>query len=113
MWFSGHNHLGQHYRDAIAVRAGVLFIHVGVVGRHAQDKHRHSRIVDIHEDALTIRTFDHVRRCVDEALTCHEPFGLSRLLDYRRTLSGRRMIPMDPATMRQGLTADTLSRPRA
>ncbi len=102
MWFSGHNHLGQHYRDAISMRLGVHFVHVGIVGRQSRDGHRHSRVIDIHEDRLLIRTFDHSLRRIDESLDYCEPHSLADLLNYRRTIDKSRFVPTDPATMRQG-----------
>lgn len=102
MWFSGHNHLGQHYRDAISVRLGVHFVHAGVVGRQSRDGYHHSRVIDIAPDSLTISTFDHGYRRIDAALTYHEPHGLDTLIDYRKSIHMKRLVATDPATMRQG-----------
>ncbi len=100
-WFSAHNHLGQHYRDAISVRLGVHFIHTGVAGPVTRDGYRHSRVLDIKNDQLEIRTFDHTIRRFDETLTYNEPHRLTDLVAWRRRMLGRRQ-PHDPVCMRQG-----------
>ncbi len=102
-WFSGHNHLGQHYRDALTVRLGVHFVHTGVIGRHSRDHYRHSRVVDLGADGFRIRTFDHVRRDFDPDLDYVQSAPLARLMEYRHSIRGLRMVPTNPATMYQGL----------
>lgn len=102
MWFSGHNHLGQHYRDAVSTRLGISFVHTGVVGGQSRDGFRHSRVIDIYPDRLVIGTFDHTLRCRLPELDHVEPHSLEALLDYRRAIHERRFVPVDPATMRQG-----------
>ncbi len=102
-WFSGHNHMGQHYRDAITLRQGVHYIHTGVVSRrNSRDGQRHSRVLEIDEGGIRVRTFDHARRRFDETLEHHEPYGLADFLDYRRAMLAKRLVPRDPSTMRQG-----------
>lgn len=103
MWFSGHNHLGQHYRDAISMRLGTHFVHVGTANRHqSRDRYLHSRVIDIHEDRLLVRTFDHTLRRIEEHLDHCESSSLGRLIEYRRVTHVSRFIAADPATMRQG-----------
>lgn len=102
MCFSGHNHLGQHYRDALSVRIGVHFIHTGVIGRHTRDGFRHSRILDIFSDHFELLTFDHSLGRIDHALTYRSQHPLNDWLTYRRNYHLSRTVPANPATMRQG-----------
>ncbi len=114
LWFSGHNHLGQHYRDALTVRLGVHFVHTGVIGRHTRDTYRHSRVLEIGHQGFRIRTFDHNRRDFAPGLDYVQPAALTRLLEYRRSIRGLRMVPTNPVTMYQGLEnggQDAASRP--
>jgi len=69
LWFSGHSHLGQSHKHAISYRNGVYFVHVGVC-KHAssRDGHIHSRIVELEENRINIRTFDHAKRAIAEEL---------------------------------------------
>jgi predicted MPP superfamily phosphohydrolase len=101
-WFSGHNHLGQHYRDAISVRLGVHFVHTGVIGRVTRDGYRHSRLLEVYADRLEIQTFDHSRRRINAELTRVSPFSLGEHLAYRQRIHRRTMVPSDPATGYQG-----------
>ena len=102
-WFSGHNHLGQCYRDAVSVVLGVHFVHVGVAGPHTRDGFRHSRVVDIHPDHLDMYTYDHATRCIDNAVSYCEPHSLQALLRWRNEIKTRLYVERDCATMRQGL----------
>ena len=103
-WFSGHNHLGQHYRDAISVRQGVHYVHTGVASRIAsRDGQRQSRVLDVGEGGFLLRTFDHVTRDFDLSLDFESRHGLREHLAYRRRILGRRQVPMAPGTMRQSL----------
>lgn len=102
-WFSGHIHLGHVYRDAISIRQGVMYVHTGTLSRmQSRDGHRHSRVLDIEDHAITIRTFDHAARTFDDALEYREPYGLGDFLAYRNAIKGRLFVPRDPKTMRQG-----------
>jgi predicted MPP superfamily phosphohydrolase/sugar phosphate isomerase/epimerase len=107
-WFSGHNHLGQHYRDALSMRLGVQFAHTGVIGSHNRDGHRHSRVVDVYDTATIWQTYDHTRQCMDPALMHREPYSLDAMLAYRRRIHRKANVPRDPATMRQGPSADSI-----
>jgi predicted phosphodiesterase/sugar phosphate isomerase/epimerase len=102
-WFSGHNHMGQHYRDALTCRVGVHFIHTGVVSkRKSRDGCRHSRVLDISSTQWRISTYDHALGGIDTALDCVVPGGAETWLAYRKMMKGRRRVALDPSTMRQG-----------
>jgi len=103
-WFSGHNHLGQHYRDAISRKLGVLYAHTGTASRISAGKRdgcRHSRVLEIGEDGFRLRTFDHMLRAVDPDLDDAGLCPLPDLVEERRRLLHRRFVPMDPRTMEQ------------
>jgi len=69
LWFSGHSHLGQSHKNAIAYHSGVHFVHVGVCKRRAsRDGSTHSRVVELGGDCINIRTFDHSKRVIAEEL---------------------------------------------
>ena len=102
-WFSGHNHMGQHYRDALTCRVGVHFIHTGVVSkRKSRDGCRHSRVLDILATEWRISTFDHALGGIDKTLDCVGSGGLRPWLEYRNIMKGRRRVALEPDTMRQG-----------
>ncbi|RRJ95618.1 hypothetical protein Ga0100231_016330 [Opitutaceae bacterium TAV4] len=101
-WFSGHNHLGHHYRDSLSQRLGVHYVHTGTASRtYARDAHRHSRILDLAPDHLTLRTYDHDLRTIDPALDHTTPHSLPTLVAHRRQFHQRRFVPTDPVTMQQ------------
>jgi len=101
MWFSGHTHVSQHYKDALTNRMSAFFAHVGVAGRHTRDGFRHSRVIDIAADWFAIRTFDHSLREIDERLDHIEPYSLERLMECRKVRRQRRkFIAPAASTMR-------------
>lgn len=103
-WFSGHNHLGQHYRHAMTRKLGVTYCHTGTATpASARDGHRHSRILDIHADGFVVHTFDHTLREIDPALEFRETRSLARLMEFREQFTGKTFVPTDPDTMHQGL----------
>lgn len=102
-WFSGHTHLGQHYRDALTQRLGVIHAHVGTASqRTMRDGYRHSRVLETGPGGVRLRTYDHGMRAFDNALEFYDPHTLQQRLGVRRRMSGKRFIPTDPATMTQG-----------
>lgn len=102
-WFSGHIHLGQHYRDAVSRRLGVFYAHTGTASRlGSRDGCRHSRVLEIGPERLRLRTFDHGLRAIDLDLDHEEPNGLETLVAARKKMLGKRFVPADPATMAQG-----------
>lgn len=105
-WISGHNHLGQHYRDAISIRVGVHFIHTGVIGQHTRDGYRHSRVLDIDQEGFRISTFDHNVRKLVATGSYSQKHSLKALVDYRRSIHGQRQVPVNPQTMFQRLEAE-------
>lgn len=97
--FSGHIHMGQHYRDALSLKLGVHFIHTGVVGRHTRDGRRHSRVLDLYDDHFEILTYDHSLRRFDPSLTYRSSHTLQDWFNYRVNHVGQNMIACDPQTM--------------
>ena len=59
LWFSGHNHLGQHYMNSTSHVGRCLFVHTGVIGQITRDGERHSRMIEMEGDQLRISTVDH------------------------------------------------------
>jgi len=100
--FSGHNHLGQHYRDALTRKLGVFYAHTGTAGvAQARDGHRHSRVLDVNDCGFILRTFDHGLRRFDPALEHREARSLDELVALRQSFSGKKFVPSDPQTMHQ------------
>ncbi|WP_105613975.1 metallophosphoesterase family protein [Vallitalea okinawensis] len=66
MWFSAHYHLGHDHQDAYSKRNGTHFFTTGVHSHHTRDGNRHSRVIDILDDAIMVSTLDHVKRGVKE-----------------------------------------------
>lgn len=102
-WFSGHNHLGHQYRDAISRRLGVCYAHTCTASRaSSRDASRHSRILDIEEDGtLRLRTFDHDLRRIDPELDLVIESDLNSLVQKRKRMLGKRFVPAHPLTMEQ------------
>ena len=101
-WFSGHNHLGHQYCNAISVTLGVHFVHCGVAGAKTRDGRRHSRVVDIYPEYMDILTYDHIAKDFDRGCAYREPNSLQALLDWRNATKSRLYVPRDPVTLRQG-----------
>lgn len=81
LWFSGHSHLGQSHQNAIAYHRGVYFVHVGVCRRRAsRDGNIHSRVVELEQNRINIRTFDHSKRGIAEELDHIIESGLEGLM---------------------------------
>ena len=59
LWFSAHNHLGQHYPDSVSRVNQCTFVHVGVTGEVTRDDRNHSRLVDFDRRGFTLSTVDH------------------------------------------------------
>lgn len=74
MWFSAHYHLSHMHPDSHTYRFGTHFFITGVHGASfTRDGLRQSRIVDIEDNAVTVRTLDHIKRSVtDEGGWRHE-----------------------------------------
>jgi hypothetical protein len=72
MWFCGHYHLGQHYKNSMSSRYGVDFYLTGVV-TGARDEARHSRVLDISKDNVCVSTYDHKAK----KLICDKNYGCS------------------------------------
>ncbi len=101
-WFSGHNHLGQHYRDAIRQQTGVLYAHTGTASRiSSRDGYRHSRILEIGEAGYKLRTYDHGLRAIDPDIDFTGSDPLSVMMENRRRFLNARFIPCDPESMVQ------------
>lgn len=101
--FSGHNHLGQHYRDAISSRLGVLHVHTATASiRSTRDGFRQSRVLEINDHGIRLRTYDHGLRRYDSSLEYYDPTPLKDRLAVRKRMLGKRFVPFDPQTMSQG-----------
>ncbi len=59
LWFSAHNHLGQHYPDSVSRVNQCTFVHTGVTGEVTRDGRNHSRLVDFDASSFTLSTVDH------------------------------------------------------
>ncbi len=59
LWFSGHNHLGHDYDDAITQAGHCTFVHTGVIGDHTRDGRRHTRFLTFDATGFDLHTFDH------------------------------------------------------
>lgn len=72
-WFSGHNHLGQHYPDSVSHVGSCLFVHTGVIGAASRDGDHHSRVVTLPRDcdSIEIATFDHTTHTQSEDVVFH------------------------------------------
>jgi len=101
-WFSGHIHLGQHYRDALTRRLGVCFAHTGTASPgSSRDGYRHSRVLDFGPWGYRIGTYDHCLRAMEPELEVSGARPLPALVRERRRILGKRYVPRDPATMEQ------------
>jgi len=81
MWFSAHYHLGHLHPDSISDRYGTQFFITGVHGAATRDGHRHSRVIDIHEQSITVSTLDHENRKLNPHPDWTYNGSLSNLLD--------------------------------
>ena len=103
LWFSGHNHLGQQYRNAATRKLGVTYFHTATAAPGStRDGMRQSRVLDVYADGWIVRTFDHALREFDDALEFREECPLPELLAYRTQQLGARFVPVDPDTTYQG-----------
>lgn len=101
-WFSGHIHLGHHYRDAISRRLGVCYVHTCTASKtSSRDGSRHSRILDIEGETLRLQTFDHDLRRIDPELEQVITSDLDSLVKRRKRMLGKRFVPANPLTMEQ------------
>ena len=66
MWLSAHYHLSHQYPDSLVERNGVVYALTGVHGSVTRDGNRQSRILDINDDKIELRTLDHIERKVIE-----------------------------------------------
>ena len=101
-WFSGHIHLGQHYRDAISRRLGVFFAHTGTASpESSRDGYRHSRVLDFGPQGIRLGSYDHCLRTMDATLEYTHPLPFPEVVRERRRDLDQRFVPRDPATMEQ------------
>lgn len=102
-WFSGHNHLGQHYRDALSSRLGVLYAHTATASKlSSRDGFRQSRVLELDDNGIRLRTYDHGMRKYDPSLEYRDPTSLNALIGVRKRMLGKRFVPFGPETMQQG-----------
>ena len=80
LWFSAHNHLGQHYPNSLSRVNQCTFVHVGVTGEVTRDGRNHSRLVDFDHRGFTLSTVDHAGGAVTANLRHEYASGKSELL---------------------------------
>ncbi|HVC92296.1 MAG TPA: metallophosphoesterase [Pirellulales bacterium] len=83
LWFSGHNHLGQWYRDSLSCVNQCTFVHTGVIGEVSRDGCRHSRLVEFDADGFTLSTIDHATGAATADLRHDYASGAGELLSPR------------------------------
>jgi 3',5'-cyclic AMP phosphodiesterase CpdA len=66
MWLSAHYHLSHHHPDSLVERNGVVYALTGVHGGVTRDDKRQSRILDINDDKIELKTLDHIERKIIE-----------------------------------------------
>lgn len=59
LWFSGHNHLGHSYKNAITKRHACYFIHTGTMSTFTRDNLRQSRHIEFSDQKIDVSTIDH------------------------------------------------------
>jgi predicted phosphodiesterase len=64
LWFSAHYHVGHDHPDSATHRYGTHFFTTGVHGMATRDGQCHSRVIDIHNNSIQVRTLDHTDRQV-------------------------------------------------
>jgi hypothetical protein len=105
LWFSGHNHLGHDYDDAITQAGYCTFVHTGVIGDHTRDGRRHTRLLTFDAAGFTLSTFDHeagqLRQDASLTYTNHE---LMRYQSFEDRLLDR-YYPPPPAPNGHGIVA--------
>lgn len=80
LWFSAHNHLGQHYPNSVSRVNQCTFVHVGVTGEVTRDGRNHSRLVDFDGRGFTLSTVDHADGQATPNLRHEYATGKSELL---------------------------------
>lgn len=67
LWFSGHNHLGHQYENAISQRHQCTFVHTGTMSTFSRDTLRQSRRIEINDEKINIYSIDHnmTKECLD------------------------------------------------
>lgn len=86
LWFSAHYHLSQGYPNSHQIVQGTHFFLTGVHSSCTRDGKRQSRVLEIDETRLQVRTLDHIgRQITDEGAFTWEghPHGLMGLANHR------------------------------
>lgn len=75
LWFSAHYHLSQGYPNSHQVVQGTHFFLTGVHSSCTRDGKRQSRVLEIDETGLQVRTLDHIHRQITDegAFTWERP----------------------------------------
>ena len=94
MWLSAHYHLSHQYPDSLVERNGVVYALTGVHGGVTRDGKRQSRILDINDDKIELRTLDHIERKVIEKVDYESM--IPTMLNRRRNLFPRVSPPVVP-----------------
>jgi hypothetical protein len=75
LWFSAHNHLGQHYPDSVTQVGDCTFVHTGVIGSVSRDGRRHSRLVRHDSGGFELWTLDHATGELEADVRCRYADG--------------------------------------
>jgi hypothetical protein len=72
LWFNGHYHLGQFYKNSMSSRYGIDFYLTGVL-KCSRDDTQHTRVLDITKDNVCVSTYDHKAK----DLVCNKNYNCS------------------------------------
>jgi hypothetical protein len=84
LWFSAHYHLSHRYPDSTTHKHGTAFFTTGVHGAATRDSMRQSRIIDIGEDRVEIKTLDHEERRILVPVDWTSAGPLAELVQQKR-----------------------------
>ncbi len=67
MWFNGHYHMGHRHKNSMSVKDGIAFFTTGSASSCSRDGQRHTRIVEVQNDIISVSTYDHdSKKNIDE-----------------------------------------------
>ena len=67
MWFSGHYHMGHTYTDSSSFTDGIAYFVTGSATSGSRDGQHHTRILDEAGGVITVSTYDHDTKRINEA----------------------------------------------
>jgi len=62
LWFSAHYHIGHMHKKSINEKLGTFFFMCGVHSSVTRDGYRQSRVIDITDNLIQVKTLDHKKR---------------------------------------------------